>query len=250
MLLQNITNICYNLLQTHPAAEKVREYLKPRLSPKAQEEFQLGYFPDKQHLNLITDLVSEEELTSSGLFYYRMLYGEKLLTAALSHHNLVMPYKDSYSNIVAMVGRSVLTDLERKENKIPKYKNTLFKKTNHLFGLWRAKESIINKNYVFVVEGQFDCMNAIMNGIENCVCLGSGNMNFNQFAMLARYTDKIIMLLDNDEAGRKGAEKAEREFGKLAQIVNCHIPEGYKDLDQFILAEGNGAKEYLEGLAE
>lgn len=247
-MLTKITALCQKLLSSYPGAEEVREYLNPRLSSSAQNDFQLGYFPARKELSLISNMISEDELLSSGLFYYKITYEEKVLASIMEQHNLIMPYKNAYGEIVALVGRTVLSEEDRKISNISKYKNTYFKKANHLFALSRAKEAIIKKNAVFVVEGQFDAMNAISNGIENVVCLGSGSMGFVQFALLNRYTDRIIMLLDNDEAGEMGTRRAIEQFGNRAKVNQGRIPEGYKDLDQFIMQEGKEAAGFLEAL--
>lgn len=247
-MLEHITKLCQDLLESYPGAESVRDYLKDRVPEASQKEFQMGYFPGNHNLSLLKNFIKEEDLLKSGLFYYRITDGDKTLCSTLENHNLIMPYKDVYGKIIALVGRTVLPEKEWKELGIPKYKNTQFKKGNHLFGLWRAKESIIKKNCVFVVEGQFDCISAISNGIENCVCLGSGSMTFIQFALLSRYTDNIIMLLDNDPAGIAGMNAAMSSFGSKANIRKACVPEGYKDIDQFLQSEGNSAKEFLSFL--
>jgi DNA primase len=245
-LLESIVHISEELLASFQPAQEVREYLNERISPEMQKEFQLGYFPSKENLSLLTDIIGEKRLVDAELFHYRINYGEKRLAASLEDHNLIMPYKNAYGRIVGIVGRTILSETERKAQRISKYKNTEFKKANHLFGLWRAKKSILENRCVFVVEGQFDYMNAVSAGIDNCVCLGSGSLSFTQMALLSRYTENIVMLLDNDEAGRKGAEKAMTNFRHRAKISIAAIPDGYKDLDQFVSSEGKKAKEYLQ----
>lgn len=247
-MLDQITKICQELLKSHPYADQVREYLDERLPGKTQDDFQMGFFPSSTALHLLVDVIGEENLAKSDLFYYRILDGEKLLSSCLENHNMVMPYKDAYGKIIGLVGRTILPEKEFKSLKISKYKNSSFEKRNHLFGLYKAKQSIIKENRVYVVEGQFDCIRAISSGIENCVCLGSSSMTFHQFAMLARYTDNIILLLDNDEAGMVGMDRAISKFGKLINIKKACVPEGYKDLDQFLESEGKRAKEFVHKL--
>lgn len=248
-MLEQITEICQELLNNFPEAFEVREYLDKRIEKEVQKEFQMGYFPNSDNLHLIVDIIGEERLVKSELFYYRFLEGERTLASILENHNMVMPYKNAYGKTIALVGRTILTDSEFKRLNISKYKNSQFKKKNHLFGLYRAKPAILKEDCVYVVEGQFDCIRAMTNGIENCVCLGSGNMTFNQFATLTRYTDNIIMLLDNDKAGNEGMDKAVANYGKKANITKACIPEGYKDLDQFLESEGARAKEFIRSLA-
>lgn len=248
-MLEQVTKICQDLLYNFPCAEPVREYLDARLDREIQNEFQMGYFPGPDHLHLLIDVVGEEALVKSKLFHYRIREQQQTLASILEDHNLVMPYINGYgTTTIALVGRTVLPDNQFKALHIPKYKNTSFRKKNHLFGLHKAKKAILEEDCVYVVEGQFDCIRAMSNGINNCVCLGSGSMAFTQFAMLMRYTNNIIMLLDNDKAGNEGMDKAILNFGKRANIIKACIPEGYKDLDQFLESEGARAKEFIKGL--
>ena len=242
-MLQDIVKICQELLDC-PQAGSAKEYAESRISKNMMDYFKIGYFPKSNELYLITDYLKEKNLINSGLFYYRFSEeeGNFVLHSTLEQHNLIMPYKDSYGKTIAIVGRSILSEKEREYKKISKYKNTKFFKSDHLFNLYRAKEAIVKNNCVFVVEGQFDCITAINYGIDNCVCIGSSNMSFAQFAILSRYTNRIILLLDNDDAGRNGMDRAVKKFG----VKEGKIPDGYKDLDQFLMEEGKDAKEHIE----
>lgn len=250
-MLEKITKICVELISSFNGAREVKEYIDKRFKENIQKEFNIGYFPDNDNLSLITNIIKEEDLLKTNIFYYKIdeETGEKKLKSSLSNHNLVLPYNDAYGKIVALVGRTVLTEVERKNQKIPKYKNTVFSKSNTLFGLDRAKEAIIEEDRVFVVEGQFDCIRAMEKGLLNIVCLGASNMTFGQFAILNRYTSNIVMALDNDEAGKIGIEKARGSFGKWANFSELTIPDGFKDLDEFLLEEGNVAVEYIKKIA-
>ncbi len=247
-MFKQITKICQELLADSPHAESVRDYLDCRLNREVQKEFQMGYFPNTENFPLLVDVIGKERLVKSDLFYYRFLDGELVLSSMLENHSMVMPYKNAYGKVIALVGRTVLPEEEFKKLGISKYKNTSFKKKNHLFGLEKAKQSILKENCVYVVEGQFDCIRAISNGIENCVCLGSGSMAFDQFATLMRYTDNIVMLLDNDKAGIEGMDRAVARFGNKANIIKASIPDGYKDLDQFILEAPNESVEFIKAI--
>jgi len=127
-----------------------------------------------------------------------------------------------------------------KNKKISKYKNSSekhnpkFKKGNHLFGLFENKKNIMEKNCVFVVEGQFDVIKAYEKGFNNVVALSNSNMTQYQISLITRYTDNIFLLLDNDEAGEKGRKRIVDMFGKYANINNFYLPMEYKDIDEYL----------------
>ena len=78
-----------------------------------------------------------------------------------------MPFRDPYGKVAALVGRSLLSEKERTEKKLPKYKNTKpFLKGHNVFGLYENKQTILDKNSVYVVEGQFDVIKAVEKGLK------------------------------------------------------------------------------------
>lgn len=220
-------------------------YLDSRLTESSQELFQFGYFPGINNLKVLIDLIGDDELKKSDLFYTKTiedsLFPRVINVMYFEHHPVIMPFRDLYGNIVAIVGRSLLNESEMIEKKIPKYKNTknnsFFKKGKCLFGFFENKQSIIDQDIVYVVEGQMDVIKAMEKGFPNIVALGTNNMTSYQFSIISRYTDNIILLLDNDEAGEKGRKSAISRFGKLANIQNFYIPDRYKDIDEYITKE-------------
>lgn len=239
--MKQIVEKCRYLLQNCPQAEACRNYLDARLSMESQELFQFGYFPNEREASVLTDLIGEKVLEQANLFGESDI--EKVSTRRhhwcfFENHPLVMPFNNPYGEPVALVGRTVLPEAEYKEKKIAKYKNTsrtnLFIKGNNVFGLYEAKQAIIDMGAVYVVEGQFDAIKAREIGIKNIVALGSNNMTPYQYSVIARYATNLFLLLDNDEAGQKGRKNIARRFGHLANIEQFYLPDEYKDIDEYI----------------
>lgn len=238
MSLTKIVEACQFLLKNYPLASSCKDYLNSRLNTESQEIFQFGYMPDINDVSVLLSLVDKQVLQDNKLFYTKTI--EDSLGPRTIHINyfdnypLILPFKDCYGEVVALVGRCLISEEERKSKGISKYKNTMFTKGNHLFGLFENKSEIIKHNMVYVVEGQFDVIKAVESGFKNIVALGNSNMTTYQFSLLTRYTDNIILLLDNDEAGEKGRKKTIEKFGKFANIQNFYLPENYKDIDEFL----------------
>ena len=232
-----IVESCTYLLHNLPSASGALEYLNKRISPESQSKFCFGFFPPQEQLKILLAHVTKDELTEANLLYEENVdhdSGHEVLFSSLQYHNLILPYRDVYGKIIALVGRSLLSDDERSKLNIPKYKNTSFKKSRHLFGLYDAKQSILEKGYVYVVEGQFDCIQAHNHNLNNVVALGTSNMSLEQLILLLRYTNDIRLLLDNDEAGEFGRERIMEKYGKYTSFKNLHVPGGFKDLDEFL----------------
>lgn len=243
-MLDKIMESCRFLLKNYPEAQDLRSYLDSRLSQDSQELFQFGYFPNTNNIQVLTDLVGEDTLLDQELVYYKhiedSLFPRRFKVCYFENHPLVMPYRDPYGNIAGLVCRTLLPESEFKQRKISKYKNTKFEKGYCVFGLYENKRHIIDQNSVYVVEGQFDAIKAMEIGFRNIIAIGNNNMTSYQFSVISRYTNNIFLLLDNDEAGEKGRKRAVDKFGQLANIRNFYIPEGFKDIDEYITKEQLG----------
>lgn len=237
-MLEPIVEACKFLLKNYSEAESCQEYLNSRLNKESQELFDFGYFPNIKNIDSLTSLIGEDSLLKNSLIYTKdiedSLFPRKIKFSYFEDYPLIMPYKDAYGRVVALVGRSLLSDEERSKKSISKYKNTKFHKSNHLFGLYQNKQDIIDKSCVFIVEGQFDVIKSNQHGFTNIVSLGGADMSMSQFALINRYTNNLYLLLDNDEAGNKGRKKIKEKFGSFSNILNFYLPEQYKDIDEYL----------------
>lgn len=228
-----VIDTCRDLLKNFPGAKNIQDYLDNRISKPAQEKFKLGYFPDCENLSTLTNVVDKNLLEALNLLYYKQnndnITTTNELHSQFENHNVIMPYRDVYGEVIGIVGRALNTSYN-----IAKYKNTSFEKGKHLFGLYEAKSSIIDKNLVYIVEGQFDCISMQDNKLENVVALGSSTMTNDQLSLILRYTDNIILLLDNDAAGKSGMDKIIEHYSIYANIKIGKIPEQYKDIDEYL----------------
>lgn len=237
-LYQKVQEVCKELLKTHPLAAKAREYLSARVSSDNQEKFDFGYFPDDDNLEPLLEKIPERNLKALGLIYpYHVQNGDYRIyvnKSLLNQHNLTMPYRDIYGNIKALVGRTILPEDQRKIQKLQKYKYTRFSKSLHLFGLYQAKEAILQKKSIILVEGQFDCITCHEYGIHNVVALGGSSLSKRQFQLLNRYADKIYLLLDKDLEGQKAVSRIVNKYSKQTLVEPLEIPGGYKDVDEYL----------------
>jgi DNA primase len=248
-MLNQISESCRYLLQHYPNAQEARDYLNNRLTKESQEKFQFGYYPPINQLSALTDFIGKDELLQHKLIYPKEMEDSSgyrsINISYFENHPLTLPFKDQYGKVVALVNRSLLPEKEREIKKIIKYKNTVFKKGNYLYGLFENKQAILEKGCAYLVEGQFDVIKAFEKGITNIVALGSSYLTAYQFGVIRRYTDHLILLLDNDQAGDKGRIAAQKKFGSLANFQNFYIPQPYKDIDEYLSALGDEAPSFV-----
>jgi DNA primase len=252
-MLSKIIDSCRFLLENFPEAQNAREYLNSRLNTESRETFQFGFFPRINELKVLTDMIGEDALLQAELLYYREIEDSLCLrripVSYFEDYPVVMPFRNIYGEVVAIIGRTLLNETEMKLKGISKYKNTRsskqFEKGHLVYGLYENKQNILDQNCVYVVEGQFDVIKAVEKGLRNVVALGTSNMSPYQFSVITRYTDNIFLLLDNDNAGEKGRKLAINRFGKLANIQNFYLPESYKDIDEYLTNSGDESVSFV-----
>lgn len=238
MNYQKIIDQCHYLLYNCPEAENTLQYISDRIDLESQNKFLFGYFPPSEKIKLLTSLIGEDLLKENKMLYTKDIANSNFaisnIISYFEDYPMILPYKDAYGNIIGLMGRSILSEKERKEKGISKYKNTSFNKGNHLFGLFESKCEIINAGFSYIVEGQFDVIKAHEKGLKNIVALGNSNMTPYQMSLISRYTDTIFVMLDNDEAGEKGRKKIIDKYSDFVNITNVYLPEGYKDIDEYL----------------
>ena len=127
---------------------------------------------------------------------------------------LTIEIKDEDNKLVGFGARSL-------DNKLPKYINTpqtsLFNKSQLLFGLNKAANSIKREGVCIIVEGYMDVFAAHSEGFENVVaCMGT-SVTKEQLELISKYAEKVILCLDSDIAGRRAS------VNNLIKLINSDI---------------------------
>lgn len=233
-MYDKILKHCNYLLDN--ADNDVKEYLSTRTN---STEFEFGYFPEIKKMSLIKDYFTIDYLKQLKLLKVQETNNSIFYNSYFENYELVIGFKNIYGEVIALVART-LKDYNKLG--IPKYKNTIYKKSNHLFGLYESLSTIKEKDYVIIVEGQFDVIKAFDNNIKNVVAVSSSNISLNQFLLLKRFTDNVYICLDNDDAGKKGTDLFIKKYGNYSNINKIILPDEYKDLDEFL--QNNSDKDF------
>ncbi len=148
---------------------------------------------------------------------------------------------------VAFAGRI----LKKKDN-VGKYVNSpdsiIYSKTNELYGLFQAKQSIARADMCYLVEGQMDVISMHQSGIENVVASGGTALTKPQIRLIQRFTSNITVLYDGDAAGIHAALRGIDMF--LEEGFNVKVvllPDG-EDPDSF--AQNHDSTEFIQYIAD
>ena len=201
MLTTDILDAFKNSL-LHMSSFPAVQYLKGRnIKWSSVEKFKLGYNKDK--------------LDPRILPYF--------------DNTIVIPCFDISGEVVGLFGRRI-------DEKEPKYTiNAKYNKERGIFGLHQAKEAILAKNFVILVEGIFDTIMMHQCGFDNTIAApGAGWMDI-QLATISRYTQNVLVLFDNDSTGKSKSQEVMNRLQELGYYTSkVSIPEKYKDVDEFL----------------
>jgi DNA primase len=122
----------------------------------------------------------------------------------------------------------------------PKYLNSsdtpAFKKSKNLFALNYAKGFCAEQ--LILCEGYMDVIALHQAGFPNAVATLGTAITEEHARIISRYTKKVIISYDSDEAGQKAANKAMLLLGKVGVEVRVLKMQGAKDPDEFIKKYG------------
>ena len=117
---------------------------------------------------------------------------------------VIFPVFSLSGKVLAFGGRIL-----KKDDKMAKYVNSpeseVYHKSNELYGIYHAKQSIVKNDCCFLVEGYTDVLSMHQSGIENVVASSGTSLTPGQIRLIHRFTNNIIVLYDGDAAGIKAS---------------------------------------------
>jgi DNA primase len=231
-------------LREHEWGAGARAYVSRRAIPdEARDEFRLGYAPADRnwlHSFLLKKGYSAEFLAKSGLFAANHpgfpLYADRLM----------FPIASPRGENIAFGGRLL-------SGEGPKYINSpetaLFHKQENLFAIDKAQSAIKREGCAIICEGYMDALSLHVAGLKMAVAPLGTAFTEKQARLLKRWTDRLYLAFDADEAGQKAAEKAlllAAPLGFDARVVK--LPGG-KDASEILEKEGPESLQKLRDLA-
>lgn len=158
---------------------------------------------------------------------------------------ITFPLWDKDGNIVGFSAR-----IYRGEKDVSKYMNSketkIFRKGETLYNYHNAKDEAKRKKEVIVVEGFMDAIRLVVSGIKNVVALQGTAMTTEQISLLKKLRAKVILCLDNDNAGLLATANNGEELVKSGIETYVIRLSGEKDPDEYIVANGSDA--FLDNL--
>jgi DNA primase len=233
-------------LKTASEAAVAREYLAGRgLAAESLERFGVGFAPESWDWLLRQAAqagVAVPLLERTGLVVKR--------EDRPGHYDrfrgrVMFPIRDPLGRCVAFGGRILPGSRVEAAKYVNSPETALFSKSSMLYGLDTAREAMAASGRAVVVEGYTDCLAARQAGCGDVVAVLGTALGERHAKLLRRYADRVILVLDGDDAGRRRANEI---LGLLlAEPIDLRIarlPAGVDPCD-FIVAEGREAFEAI-----
>ena len=217
-----------------PDSRAALEYFREKrgLSNSVIKHFGLGYAPNSFE-------AFSKYMRAKGYSYDELVAGflcgksEKGTYFDAFRNRVMFPIIDVTGNVIAFGGR-VMDDSK------PKYKNSsdtpVFKKSRNLFALNFAR--LTCQETLILCEGYMDVIALHAAGFTNAVATLGTAITAEQARMMSRYTKKVVISYDADEAGQKAADRAIRMLGDVGLDVTILRVPGAKDPDEYIKTYG------------
>jgi DNA primase len=232
-------------LNHSPDAQIGRDLLTKRgFDQNACASFEVGYAPDEW--DSLTKYLRAQGFTVEELEVAGLVKMGQRGPIDRFRNRLMWPIRDISGDVVGFGARKLASD---EVDNGPKYLNTpetpIYKKSQILYGLDRAKKEIAKKRQVVIVEGYTDVMAAHLAGIATAVATCGTAFGSDHIRILRRllmdddaFRGEVIFTFDGDAAGQKAALRAFSDDQKfVTQTFVAVEPDG---LDPAELREQKG----------
>ncbi|HWL50685.1 MAG TPA: DNA primase [Acidimicrobiia bacterium] len=236
--LKRAIEVYHDRLKKAPEAGPARAYLRQRgYDVRIIDEWKLGFAAvdwDTLTKELKAGGLDDRVLVDAGLSR-RGRHG----LFDVFRGRLMFPIHDLRGDAVGFGGRKI-DEVDRNVTNNPdaKYVNSadsvVYHKAQVLFGLDRARREITDDHPAVIVEGYTDVIAMHQAGIKTAVATCGTALGDGHFDLLRRFSEKVVLAFDSDEAGSKAAlrgDELESPFRLDLDLRVAVMPDGLDPAD-------------------
>ena len=188
--------------------QKAREYLNNRgLTDEIIETFNLGLAPAE--FDVLTKTLTSRGILVSDLHDLGLSKQSKQETFYdLFRNRVIIPIKDHRNNTVAFSGRTYLDEDKDSAKYINSPQTKVFTKSNVLYNMNNALQTIKQANRAILFEGYMDVIAAYRAGLKESVASMGTSLTREQVKLLKQFTSRVVMCYDGDPAGIEATQRA------------------------------------------
>ena len=213
-----------------PSAKVAQEYLVARkINRPSFENFRIGYSPDWTSL---VNFLRQKGYTDDQMIFAGVAEkGDSGRLYDCLGKRLVFPIVNSSNQVIGFSARALEKTNYAKQT-------PLFNKSKAIFAIdkVKAKKHQGALQNIVLVEGQIDVITMHQYGFDQTVATLGTALTYEHVPELKRYTDKIIVCFDGDEAGEKATLRS-LDILKDFQVKIVTLPNN-SDPDEFLKSFG------------
>lgn len=159
---------------------------------------------------------------------------------------VIFPVHTISGKVVAFGGR-ILQNNPKAAKYVNSPESEIYHKSDHLYGLYFAKQAIIQKDHCILVEGYLDVISMYQSGIQNVVASSGTSLTKGQIRLIHRFTSNVTLLYDGDKAGIKASIRGIDMLLEEGMNINVVLlPEG-EDPDSYAQSHSTEeVEQYIE----
>lgn len=235
-------------LLTAPDATAAREYLRQRgIDDSSLERFCVGYAPAAW--SWFRDRAKAEGFDESQLEQAGMLARSANADRTYDRFRdrVMFPIRDPRGAVIAFGGRVLPGAPPDTAKYVNSPETRLFTKNQQLYALDIARDHVGSDRTLAVMEGYTDVIMAHQAGVKNVVAVLGTALGVKHTQLLRRYADRVVLVLDGDEAGRRRTNEVLELFMQSPLDLRvCTLPDQMDPCD-FVVR--NGAEALRTALA-
>jgi len=214
---EETTNFYHHQLmrERNVQSDAAREYLKGRaMGGEIPRTWQLGFAPG---MGKLVKHLKQKGFSREDMVDANVAIASEAEIRDRFYNRIIFPIFDLHGRAIAFGGR-ILGAGE------PKYLNSadtmLFHKRDNLYAINKAKSQITVAGSAIVVEGYTDVIAMHETGFTNTVATLGTALTPEHLKLLARFTTRVVLLFDGDEAGQRAADRSVELIDAIASPVS------------------------------
>lgn len=222
---------------------KAKEYLinERHLSEEAIKEFNIGLALNDNNLN---KLLSSKGYSDKDIIEMSLANKTDNGLLDMFRNRITFPICNHEGKIIAYSAR--IYQNEDTSKYINSKESVIFKKGYTFYNYDKCRLEALKIKSVILVEGQMDAIRVYTSGFKNVIASMGTAITSNHINLLKKLNAKVILMMDNDNAGEKSTILNGEELIKNNIEVSVVRLTGEKDPDSFILK--NGADAFRDAL--
>lgn len=222
---------------------KAKEYLinERHLSDEAIKEFNIGLSLNDNNLN---KLLSSKGYSDKDIIEMSLANKTDNGLLDMFRNRITFPICNHEGKIIAYSAR--IYQNEDTSKYINSKESVIFKKGYTFYNYDKCRLEALKIKSVILVEGQMDAIRVYTSGFKNVIASMGTAITSNHISLLKKLNAKVILMMDNDNAGEKSTILNGEELIKNNIEVSVVRLTGEKDPDSFILK--NGADAFRDAL--